>query len=168
MKNIDPVKLRKLIETNDKELISHSLCEVGDDIFYDRGVEAVPSALRTIVAVETFYGEVANGGLTQYLSNDHRAFAVYAVDALEDVGLPVPAKVLRSALELFPQEIKDSSEPDYFDYFETIDEEFGSDYLEKQVEREFWDWYNDGNMNEIRDRLHAWIIENEARFTKEH
>lgn len=167
MKDIDPAMLRKLIETNDKELISHSLCEVGDGIFYHQGIGAVPNALRTVVAVETFYGEVANGGLTQYLSNDHKAFAVYAVEALGDVGLPVPAKVLRRALELFPQEIQDSSGPDYFDHFETIDEKFGSDYLENEIEQEFWDWYNDGNKNEIRDRLHAWIITNEARFTKE-
>jgi Domain of unknown function (DUF4375) len=117
--------------------------------------------------VETFYGDVANGGLTQYLSNGHQAFAVYAVDALADVGLPVPAKVLRRALELFPPKIQESSGPDYFDYFATIDDKFGSNYLEDEIEQEFWDWYNNGNKNEIRDRLHAWIVANEARFTKE-
>ncbi len=165
MKKIDPAKLRKLIETDDKELISHSLCEVADDIFYDQGVNAIPHALKTVVAVETFYGEVANGGLIQYLSNGHEAFAICAVGALQDVGLPIPSKVLRRALELFPQEIKDSSEPDYFEYLDTINEKFGPDYLENEIEQEFWDWYNDGNNDEIRDRLHAWIVDNETRFT---
>ena len=161
---IKPAKLRKLIETDDKELISHTLCDVADGIFYDRGVQAVPPALRTVVAVETFYGEVANGGLIQYLSNGHEAFAVYATAALDEVGLPLPAKVLRRALELFPREIRESSEPDYIDYFDAIGEKFGSDYLENEIEQEFWDWYNDGHEDEIRNQLHNWIVANESRL----
>lgn len=164
---INPSKLRKLIETDDKELISHSLCDVADRIFQDQGVEAIPPALRTVLAVETFYGEVANGGLIQYLSNGYEAFAVHATAALDEVGLPLPAKVLRRALELFPREIKESPEPDYFDYFDSIAEKFGPDYLENEIEQEFWDWYNDGHKDEIRNQLHEWIVANEARFATE-
>jgi len=111
---ITPEKLKGLLATGNKERISHSLCDVADDIFYEKGPAAVPEALKTVLAVETFYGGIANGGLEQYLSDGHEAFAVFAVEALANVGLDVPSKVLSEALELIPEELKKNREPRLF------------------------------------------------------
>lgn len=158
---IDRKKLQKVIATGDKELVSHSLCEVADDIFYKEGAAAVPSTLRTIVSVETFFGEVTNGGIIQFLGNDHGAFAPYVVDALAVVGLPEASEVMRRALAPFPIELSESIDPDYIEALELIEEVQGDDFLDK-IEKDFWTWYHDGNRTTIRDRLHEWIVANEA------
>jgi len=159
--------LSKLLATGDKEGISHTLCDAADRIYDEYGIEAVPRALRVVVSVETFYGEVTNGGLVQFLSGGHGAFAVFAVEALTEVGLPIPARVLSSVLDLFPREIKDSKEPDYFEYLDTIEEKFGEDHIDEVIEQEFWTWYHDGNRGEIKNLLHRWIIKHEQDFTKQ-
>lgn len=155
------MKLQKVIATGDKELVSHTLCDVADDIFYKDGAAAVPSTLRTIVSVETFFGEVTNGGIIQFLGNDHGAFAPYVVDALATVGLPEASEVMRRVLAPFPNEMSESKAPDYIEALEVIEESHGEDFLD-EIEKDFWAWYHDGNRKTIRDRLHDWIVANEA------
>ena len=164
---IDPEKFSTLLKTGDKELVCHSICDVAEDIFYDQGPDAIPAPLKTVFAVETFHGQVRNGGLEQYLTNGHESLAVYTVTALEKVGLELPAKVLRSVLELFPEEIKESKEPNYLDFLDEIEEQKGSEFIEETIEQEFWDWFHDGNSEVIRNKLYDWIVSNETRFTNE-
>ncbi|MBD5780831.1 DUF4375 domain-containing protein [Pelagicoccus sp. NFK12] len=120
--------------------------------------------MKTVFAVETFYGQVANGGIEQYLTNGHESLAVYTATALEEVGLELPAKVLREVLELFPADIRESNEPNYLDYLDEIEEQRGPEYIEENIEQEFWNWYHDGNKEAIRRKLHDWIVSNETKF----
>lgn len=152
------------LEAGDKELACHSICDVAEDIFYAKGADAIPAPLKTVFAVETFHGQETNGGLEQYLTNGHESLAVYAALALERVGLDLPSKILPSVLELFPEEIKESKEPNYLDYFDEIEDQKDSEYIGNNIEQELWDWYHGGNKETIQDKLHDWIVSNEERF----
>ena len=159
-------KFDRIVATGDKELLSHALCDVYELTFLNDGVDKVPPAYRTVMAVEKFYGETWNGGFVQYLTNGNGAFAIYAVPALQEMGLQAPADSLEAALSLFPKEALNDREPDFLDCLDAVEEKFGESHLEDVVEKKFWDWYNDQeNEDVIRDSLHQWIMAHREQLT---
>ena len=57
---------------------------------------------KYVLAVETFYGEVWNGGLLQYLGNESGAFANWADKAFDVIGIPELADLMEQVKGLFP------------------------------------------------------------------
>lgn len=163
--NYPEQKFEKLLATGNKELIAHTICDYADEIFYSSGVCAVDEPFRTVVIAETFFGEITNGGLYQYFSNDHGAFAVSAPAALEAIGLQLCAGVMRSALSLFPAHILKEDKPDYMAIIDDLMESSDDDPFEK-IEAPFWEWFYDGNQDAIRECLHNWILKHKRDFVE--
>ena len=101
--------------------------------------------------METFYGEVLNGGLDQYLGNESGSFAQWADEAFDAIGIPVYAEVIRNVKKLFPGGYIPENSEVRWDLIESIDE----DKLE-EIEDVFWKRYGE-NENEIRDLLYAYL-----------
>ena len=161
------LEFARLLACNDREMVAHAICDRADDVFYSRGASAVIDPFKTVVTVETFWGEVTNGGLYQYFTNTYGAFATFAPAALEQVGLQLCAKVMKAALSLFPSEVLARDDPDYMAAIDNLTELPGEDPFIK-IEQPFWEWYNDGNENTIRERLHNWILAQRYNFIEEH
>jgi hypothetical protein len=62
-----------------------------------------PSELAAHLAL-WYFGEVGNGGHTQYFVNPVGAFAHETLAALEKLGLEHAAKILRDAIQVFPDQ----------------------------------------------------------------
>lgn len=103
------------------------------------------------LAVETFYGEVTNGGLLQYLGNQSGAFAEWAVDAFEAIGIPAYANIVRNVKSLFPNGIIPENPDTRLDLVESI----ATKRLEA-MEQPFWDQYRKDN-KEIRRKLFQYL-----------
>ena len=126
-------------------------CEAAHAKWTNQGSSNLSDKERHSLAIETFHGEVCNGGLLQYLGNESGAFAQWADDAFDAIGIPVYATVIRKVKELFPngQIPEDSNER--WDLVEAIDD----DQLE-EIEEPFWERYHD-HKNEIRELMYAYL-----------
>lgn len=122
-----------------------------------QGAEALSSKERHVLAIETFYGEVSNGGLTQYLTNESHAFANWAAEGFEKIKIREFAKLMRQVQALFP----DSKIPEDDGVCFPLVEKLGAK-IEK-IEESFWSrWRLD--KTEIRRKLYAYIGEDYAHL----
>lgn len=64
----------------------------------EHGKLALSEKEKYVLSVETFFGEVTNGGLLQYLSNESHAFANWATDGFERIGIPQYAAVTNACI----------------------------------------------------------------------
>ena len=106
---------------------------------------------KFILATETFYGEVTNGGIIQYLGNESGAFANWSVEAFEAIGIPEYSKVMMKVKELFPAKTIPTDRDKRWDLVEAIDKK-----VIETIEKEFWDHYYK-NEKEIRTKLYNYI-----------
>ena len=106
---------------------------------------------KYILAVETFYGEVTNGGLVQYLYNESGAFAEWSIDAFIAIGIPEYAEVMREVKRLFPDGVIPEDQVQRQKVASGIDES-----ILEQIENAFWTRYN-AHKTEIRTKLYAFI-----------
>ena len=97
-------QLRSRLYPNDDD-VAESVCREFFDEAYDKwsqlGGAGLTEKEKHLLAIETFYGEVTNGGLQQYLGNESGAFARWAVDAFEAIGIPAYANVVRNVKASF-------------------------------------------------------------------
>jgi len=115
------------------------------------GSFALSKKEKYVLAVETFYGEVMNGGLRQFVDNESGAFAGWAAEAFEAIGIPAYAAILRTLMSLFAQGVIPEDPGERAKQVEAIDGE----RLEA-LEQLFWDRYST-NKTEIRRSLFQFV-----------
>jgi hypothetical protein len=81
----------------------HAAFNQAQDKWLSQGAAALSNRERYTLAVETFYGEVSNGGFEQYLTNESGEFAPWAEEAFAAIGIPELAEVMRNLADLFPE-----------------------------------------------------------------
>ena len=139
-------------------------------------------AERTLIAVETFFGETCNGGINQYLVNEGGAFAQELPEALARCGLIDYARIALDLRDLFEGEIPREASARWAripgiesrtlrrisgrppsDQEVRLNEIPNS--LLEELDSRFVDLYLPGNGEDFRLRLAAYIRENLAEFT---
>jgi hypothetical protein len=99
---MNPYEFSKLCASTDKEAPIGVLFDEAHDIWDEEGRDALTEGQITVLAVETFFGEILNGGFYQYFFNQSGGLAAFAPAALRRVGLGSYAPVLETFLALFP------------------------------------------------------------------
>ena len=129
-----------------KVALCHQCFDNAIDRWYEVGSAELTEKEKTVLSVETFFGETTNGGFVQFLTNESQAFANWAADALERIGLPEYAVIMRKVQDLFPDGIipQDSDEP------------FELEAELEAIKKDFWKLYF-ANENEFRDKLYDYI-----------
>ena len=84
------------------------------------GAKALSEKEKHVLSVETFYGEVTNGGLLQYLGNQS-AFANWAAAGFDQIGIPEYAVVMRRVGSLFPNGVIPEDDDDCWRIVEGLD-----------------------------------------------
>lgn len=133
------------------ELVCHAFFDKAHTKWNENGTEALSEKEKHVLSIETFYGEVTNGGLLQYLTNESHAFANWAADGFDRIGIPEYAVVMRRVASLFPNGIipEDSLECDFI--------VFGlDDGILEEIEDGFWSRFRTDE-GEIRRKLYAYI-----------
>ncbi len=138
-------------EQDQIEYFCEDFCEAAHAKWTNQGSSGLTAKEKHSLAVETFYGEVLNGGLQQYLGNESGTFAQWADEAFEAIGIPAYAEVIRNVKELFPNGLIPEDSNERWDIVESIDD----DRLE-EIEEPFWEHYQD-HKNEIRDSMYAYL-----------
>ena len=146
------LKKRLFPDADDQmELVCHKFFDRAHTKWRICGARALSDKEKHALAVETFYGEVLNGGLIQYLSNESGAFAGWAVEAFEAIDIPAYADVMRNVQRLFPNGVIPEDADERCDRVEAIDEE-----LLDTAEKPFWDRYQT-DKTEIRHKLFQYL-----------
>jgi hypothetical protein len=145
-----PYDFAKLRESSDKQAVCHAVFDEAHTKWTDEGRGAINEAQLTVLCVETFFGEVCNGGFAQYLFNESGRNAGFGPDALRRVGLPQYALVLEDVLK----RCKNSPEHNDFGIAE--------DFFEAEAEWEDDD--DDGPLGDLDDRFFALYFANKKEF----
>lgn len=140
-------------EDVEAESVYHKFFDEAHNKWSHFGNAGLSEKEKFVLAIETFYGEVTNGGLQQYLSNESGAFAEWAVDGFEAIGILAYANIMRNVKSLFPQGVIPEDPRVRCDQMAAID----PNRLE-EIEQSFWDRYN-ADAKEIRRRLFQYLSE---------
>jgi hypothetical protein len=116
-----------------------------------RGSSSLSDKQKHSLAVETFHGEVCNGGLMQYLTNESGAFANWAADGFDAIGIPQYADIMRKVQALFHGGVIPEDTDVIFDLLDTLSEK-----VLEGIEQPFWDRYF-SNEKEIPDKLYKYL-----------
>ncbi len=85
------IRARQMREAHNEasriERVCHDYFDAAHTKWSKQGSKALSSKERHVLAIETFYAEVTNGGLTQYLTNESHAFANWAAEGFEKIGI---------------------------------------------------------------------------------
>lgn len=133
------------------EQVCHAFVDKAHNTWLFRGSSALNARQKHALAVETFYGEVCNGGLEQYLLNESGSFANWAVEGFLAIGIPEYSAVVAQVQRLFP----DQTIPEDADRISSVVESLDDGVLE-EIEKPFWERYR-ANQNEIREKLYAYL-----------
>jgi hypothetical protein len=139
------------------ELACHAFFATAHEKWSERGAKALSEKEKHVLAVETFYGEVLNGGLLQYLGNESHAFANWAADGFDRIGIPEYAAVMREVGTLFPNGHIPEDGEECWHIVEGLDEE-----ALEEIEDGFWSRFNTVDENEIRRKLYAYITDRKS------
>ena len=86
----------------DPTAFSIALSDLVCERCYDHGFEALQPAERVAFCVDTLEREVNNGGFSQFFTNSSGDTALETLEALQTIGAPQAAELLRQALAVFP------------------------------------------------------------------
>jgi hypothetical protein len=147
-------QLRKELDP-DKDYLMEKTCHQHFDVAHTKwsslGAASLSQKERVTLAVETFYGEVTNGGLLQYLGNESGAFAQWSVEAFQTIGIPEFADVMREVEKLFPNEVIPEDADERWDLVEVLNEA-----TVEKIEDGFWPRYQ-SDESEIRKKLYEYL-----------
>jgi hypothetical protein len=148
----DQIRSRSFPTENDnRENFCADFFDAAHNQWMARGSSSLSTRQKHSLAVDTFHGEVCNGGLIQYLSNESGNFANWAANGFDAIGISQYADVMRKVQDLFP----DGSIPEdpdlRFDLVEALDEN-----ILKEIEQPFWDRYF-SNKKEISNKLYQYL-----------
>jgi hypothetical protein len=151
-----------------KEAACHCIFDKASDIWQLEDPDTLTEGQITVICVETFFGEVCNGGIVQYLDNIAGEWAFRGVDSLQRVGLPAYADILKRALHLHHPAPIPTDRKTWLLELEALRDTHLSDSFEDDYDsydREFFALYH-RNRTEFRDRLFSYIVQNEDEFIK--
>jgi hypothetical protein len=138
------------------EMACHKVFDKAYARWSKRGPDGLSERQKYCLAIETFYGEVLNGGLKQYLHNDSGAFAKWAADGFEAIGLPAGAAVMRNVEKLFEGGVIPENVDDRWAQMETMDLEALDALANPFAELDFDD-------DTIRRKLYQYLKETRPR-----
>ncbi|MDF9832834.1 hypothetical protein M2103_001048 [Ereboglobus sp. PH5-5] len=105
--------------------------------WYESGPDALTPKEKHILAIETFIGEITNGGIIQYLGNESHAFANWAAEGFDQIGFPKYANIARRITSLFPYEVIPEDDEKCCEIVEDIDGK-----IFEGIEKDFNQAYN--------------------------
>ena len=91
---------------------------------------------KHVLAVGSFYGEVINGGLLQYMGNESGDFIKWSIEAFYAIGIPNYAKVMENLQDIFPKKKFHKTGEAVWKFIETIDD-FVLDPILECIEQPF-------------------------------
>ncbi len=145
-----------------KEAACHWVCDRADDILNSSSPDSISKSLLSVVCVETFFGEVCNGGFVQWLDNNHGRIAHRCPAALRRVGLPQYAELAAQALRVHHPGPMPESIAAWEPALERIRDVHDSDDY-ASLETTFFEHYH-ANREEFRNRLFDYIVTHESEF----
>jgi hypothetical protein len=160
-----PYDFAKIRDGTDKEAACHAVFDEAHTKWTFEGRDAINESQFTVMCVETYFGEVCNGGLVQYLFNESGRSASFGPEALRRIGLPKYAEILEDALARCtnaPEENEFGVMEDFFEPPESDDDDDDDGPLGDLDER-FFELYF-ANKTEFRDKLFQYILDNEDDF----
>lgn len=145
-------QMRAMLSGEDQmEKVCHDFFAAAHTKWTQRGAGSLSPKERHVLAVETFVGEMANGGLPQYLGNESRAFANWASEGFERIRISELSELMVKVQALFPN----SQIPAEYDACWKVVKDLDGQVLQ-EIESGFWRrWRQD--KTEIRKKLHAYI-----------
>jgi hypothetical protein len=158
-----PYDFAKIRECPDKEAACHAVVDEAHTKWTFEGRDAINESQLTVICVETFFGEVCNGGLSQYLFNESGRIASFGPEALRRVGLPQYAAILGDALQLCANAPEENEFGILEDYFEPPESDDDSDGPLDDLDHRFFELYS-ADKSEFRDKLFRYIVEHETDF----
>lgn len=160
----------ELKDSDNFEALAHAVCEEAQDgiarsdLGQLTGFKITEEQL-TVVAVETFFGEVENGGFDQYFCNQGFRITPYAEASLRRVGLDKYVDIMAKAAKVWPKGVIPTSESEYEADYETAcesaDEPWGD--CDRAVYALMFAEEAKGEY-EFRVKLHAYIIARRQQF----
>ena len=160
-----PYDFAKIRISTNKEAACHAVFDEAHIKWIFAGRNAINDSQLTVLCVETFFGEVCNGGLDQYLGNESGRNASFGSEALRRVGLPKYAEILEDALTRCtntPLENEFGIMEDFFEPSES-DGNGDDDGPLGDLDNRFAELYF-ANKTEFRDKLFQFILDNEDDF----
>lgn len=107
---------------------------------------------KHVLAVETFLGEISNGGIIQYLGNESYAFANWAAEGFERIDIPEYAGIAKEIVSLFPQQVVPEDSDECWNIACKIDPE-----ILGKLEKSFFEQYDSVEAKFI-EKLYAYIL----------
>ncbi len=141
------------------EALCHLVLSYAQEIENTHGKEMLTEELRTVWAIETFFGEVCNGGFDQYFFNQS-VITAYMVDALERCDLPEYATVGRKVEKLWPGGRIPTEEEEFDAGFDSLKSAANEKKLEEYDNRVYALMNKDNNI--FRARLLKYIMDHET------
>lgn len=138
-------------EEDKMEDACHQVVGQAEEIYLMDGAESLTERQKYALAVETFYGEVCNGGLSQYLVNESGAYANWAADGFRAIGIPEFAQIAARVQALFPEGLVPEDHEARLDIVKELD-----DAVLEEIEKPFWERYF-ADKSEIRRKLYAYL-----------
>src|SRR3954469_20556411 len=89
---------------SDKGILVHLVCNEADACFYSDDPDCLTLHHRTVLAVETFFSAVCDGGFEAWFDLDYGQLAHCGPEALREVGLDRYAELAEAALRIHHQE----------------------------------------------------------------
>lgn len=143
--------------TADVVAACHLVFEKAHTKWSRHGHEALNTGERTVIAVETFFGETCNGGLIQFLGNESGAFAQDLPEALMRVGLTEYVSMALALRRAFPNGIpRDPGER--WAQVEALEDDQPT-FLDELTEQ-FFARHSHDEVEDFRERLVAYIRAN--------
>jgi hypothetical protein len=159
-----PYEFAELRTRADEQAACHAIFDEAHTSWSYTGRGSINSSQLTVMCVETFFGEVLNGGIEQYLTNESGRNASFGPDALRRVGLSAYAAILDEALKSCINTPEENDFGDVEDFYEPppacdddADDPFGD------FDHRIYELYN-ANPAKFREKLFQFIMENEDDF----
>jgi len=160
---VTPAEFEKVRTAADVEAACHFIFDKAHWKWTEHGDAALTTGERTVIAVETFFGETCNGGLLQFLLNESGAFARDLPGSLMRVGLTGYVPLALELNRLFPAPV--SHDPnERGDQVDALDD--GDDVLAALSDR-FFGLYNQQDAKGFRGRLIEYIRANPGEFVSD-
>jgi hypothetical protein len=157
-----PYDFAKIRGCTDQEAACRAVFEEAHTKWSFAGRDAINKSQLTVMCVETYFGEVCNGGLDQYLFNESGRNASFGPESLRRVSLPRYAEILEEALARCtnaPERNEFGITEDFFEPPESADDDAPLGDLDDRFFKLYFE-----NETEFRDKLYKYILGNEGDF----
>jgi hypothetical protein len=131
--------IRNAIESSPPEDAVGGIYDLIEDKFYSSGYESLNPKQKLFFAVNTFLGQVLNGGLMQYLTSDYGISANEVSVGFQQIGMPELSKIAAKMMADVSASVIPSDDDERCELFESVMAKKGGDGIDK-IEKPFWDF----------------------------